>query len=231
VFALIWKTYTVRHAAFSVEYAILVSWAAVPLIGLIFFGMAVYGNIRQLLFVLPPFFILAGKGLEAVGSSLRFKGSGLALAALVTLPGVWGIVGLHPYEYTYFNGFTGGVAGAQGKYELDHWCTSYREAVEITNGLAPSNAAILAIPQSAQVPLYLRPNLRLLIGRKNVSLADFVVTCSGEDSEEWATGDFRLVYQVERRGAVFARVWERVGTSQILAPAATSRLEHVPGET
>lgn len=35
---------------------------------------------------------------------------------------------LHPYEYIYANAFTGGVAGAYGKYELDYWGTSFKEA-------------------------------------------------------------------------------------------------------
>ena len=210
-FALIWRRFFARRGVLRVEHGILGLWGAIPLIGLLFVGVSVYGNIRQLLFVLPPFFILAGKGLEAIGSALRFKASTILLTALVTLPGIGGIVALHPYEYAYFNAIAGGVRGADGEYPLDPWCISYREAAEAASALAETNATVLAIPQSNQVRAYLRPDLSLVAGRSNVSLADVVVTCTYRDAEKWVTGDFSLVYQVERGGAVFAKVWKRVG--------------------
>src|SRR5258708_31195620 len=36
---------------------------------------------------------------------------------------------LHPNEYVYYNGFVGGVEGAQGLFKLDYWANSYAEAV------------------------------------------------------------------------------------------------------
>lgn len=38
------------------------------------------------------------------------------------------MVGLHPYQYVYYNAFVGGIRGAAGRYELDYWAASYREA-------------------------------------------------------------------------------------------------------
>ena len=35
---------------------------------------------------------------------------------------------LHPYEYTYFNRFAGGVAGARPRYMLDYWGLSLTQA-------------------------------------------------------------------------------------------------------
>lgn len=210
VIAIIWKWRVARQRSFRVEDAIMVLWPAVPLIGLILIGMSAYGNLRQLLFILPPFFILAGKGLETVGHSLRFKFSGVLLTAIVVFPGVMGIIGLHPYEYAYFNAFAGGVDGADGRFDLDPWCTSYREAVGAVNSIAETHARILAIPLSSQVESDLRPDLGLLIGARNVPLADYVMTCASPNPDPPAD-DFQLLYQVERQGAVFARVWKRLG--------------------
>ncbi len=207
--AVIWRWLVVRHGTLKVEHVIIGLWGALPPIGLLFFGMGVYGNIRQLLFALPPFFILAGKGIEFAGSALRFKLSGVLLAGLILFPGITGIVTLHPYEYTYFNLFTGGTSGADGEYQLDSWCISYREAVEAVSSIAEANATVLAIPQSNQVPPYLRSDLKLVTGRRNIPQADFVVTCTYRDSEGWGTDDFKLAYEVEREGAVFAKVWKR----------------------
>jgi hypothetical protein len=206
----LWRRVVARGGKLAAEHAVIGLWGAVPPIGLLFFGMGVYGNIRQLLFALPPLFLLAGKGIEWIGLRLRFKGSALLLTTLIVLPGIAGIVRLHPYEYTYFNVFTGGVKGADGKYQLDSWCISYREAVEVVDTIAEVNATVLAVPQSDQVPPYLRSDLRLVTGRRNVSRADYAVTCTYRDAENWGTEDFEVVYQVEREGAIFAKVWRRV---------------------
>ncbi len=42
-------------------------------------------------------------------------------------------VRLHPYQSTYFNALVDGVAGADGRYETDHWLSSYKEAIEWVN--------------------------------------------------------------------------------------------------
>src|SRR5262249_9543625 len=38
------------------------------------------------------------------------------------------MVRLHPYEYTAFNWFSGGVAGARDRYMLDYWGLSFKQA-------------------------------------------------------------------------------------------------------
>ena len=39
------------------------------------------------------------------------------------------MVMLHPDQYVYYNGFVGGVAGAEHRFKLDYWANSYAEAV------------------------------------------------------------------------------------------------------
>ena len=36
---------------------------------------------------------------------------------------------LHPDQYVYYNGFVGGVAGAENRFKLDYWANSFAEAV------------------------------------------------------------------------------------------------------
>jgi len=74
---------------------------------------------------------------------------GLA-AALLLIPGLVGILTLHPYEYIFYNSLIGGVRGAFRNFELDYWATSYREAMEIINPVAPPGAVIVA-----DVPVHL----------------------------------------------------------------------------
>src|SRR2546430_12034356 len=39
------------------------------------------------------------------------------------------LVRLFPYDYLYFNELVGGIQGANGKYEMDYWAKSLKEAV------------------------------------------------------------------------------------------------------
>jgi hypothetical protein len=92
-----------------------------------------YDAIRHFLFVLPPISVLIGIELSAAVAWLAGKKPLLSLAAMFCvlaglLVPVVTMVGLHPYSYTYYSALAGGVSGAQGRYELDYWATSYREA-------------------------------------------------------------------------------------------------------
>jgi hypothetical protein len=94
---------------------------------------AMYNGIRHFLFLLPPMAVLGGLAgawlFDALSRRFRF-GAAAAIAVLgvgVVSP-VVDMVRLHPYEYTYFNRFIGGVAGAQGHYMLDYWGLSFKQA-------------------------------------------------------------------------------------------------------
>lgn len=126
------------------DVSILFAWFAVPLGLQILLHSNVYDNFRQFLFVLPPFFVLAGIGLERFSSSLKISAWKTALPVLCILPGIYGLIALHPYQYIYYNAFVGGVSGAEGDFELDYWLTSYREAGNYINEMASPNANILA---------------------------------------------------------------------------------------
>ena len=40
------------------------------------------------------------------------------------------MIKLFPYQYIYYNQLTGGVNGAENKFEMDYWAVSYKEAAE-----------------------------------------------------------------------------------------------------
>ena len=110
---------------------------------------SMYDGIRHFLFLLPPLFILTGMGIEAVQwtvSSIQssvFSGQkssriqtafnvqhstfNIFLACVLLLPGIFGIMHLHPYQYTYYNSLAGQTYRV---YENDYWLTCYKEAVE-----------------------------------------------------------------------------------------------------
>ncbi len=81
---------------------------------------------------------------------------------------------LHPYEYIYANRLTGGVAGAYGKYELDYWGTSFKEAaqriqdtVNKEGGVPPGKIYRIAIcgPWDAAM-IYLPPDYQPVVANE-----------------------------------------------------------------
>jgi hypothetical protein len=185
-------------------------WAGVPLFALVVFKMTIYGNITHLLFILPPFFLMAGLVLEALAERLRRTWIMAVLLVAAILPGVWGIIWLHPYEYIYINSFAGGVSKADGFYELDRACISLREGIEYVDRVAAPGATVMLPPQVVQVVPYARPDLRLIDNRVSFDEADYVVDCSWTHGlPPWPSQDFHAVYKVMRGTAVLTTVYAR----------------------
>jgi len=180
-------------------------WLVIPLVALIGLGMGIYGNIRHLHFVLVPVMILAGIGMAWAMGRLRRIWVRYAVYTLVVLPGVIGIVQLHPYESVYFNSYVGGVRGAAGVYEMDRFCTSYREAMEFVNGVAPEGAVVLVPGSPGAASPFAREDL-IVTGREQAAdEADFLIRCRLAPHFE----GMRLVHQVGRDTAIFAEIWQR----------------------
>jgi len=102
---------------------------------------ALYDAVRHFLFVVPILCVLAAMSLRyvVVGLVGQFQQSwarhvvmgGIGLVVVMTmLVQIVLMIQLHPYEYIYVNRFAGGVAGAYGRYELDYWGSSFKEAAE-----------------------------------------------------------------------------------------------------
>src|SRR4029077_2974363 len=107
--------------------------AVFPLMITIMLRPAMYNGIRHFVFVLPPLAVLGGLAtVSLVEIAARWLRVPPVAAALVFVLGVAvpvvEMVRLHPYEYTAFNWFSGGVAGARDRYMLDYWGLSFKQA-------------------------------------------------------------------------------------------------------
>ena len=97
---------------------------------------SVYDGFRHFLFIMPPVFIAIGFAFQWLWEKLKpAVWSALILALL--LPGLIGILRLHPYEYAYYNAISGGESAAFRVYETEYWLTCYKEALEWTQTNAP----------------------------------------------------------------------------------------------
>ena len=175
-----------------------------PLAFLILTRATMYDNFRQILFLLPPLFLLAGFPLEWVFSALKPFALRVALLFLLAAPGAYAIVQLHPYQYVYYNSLTGGTSGAFRKFELDYWCTSYREAALWLNKNASVSASVGADEADHLLPLYLRQGLVPVSGPGKQS-GYFVVT-SRYNHDLTLFPDATVLYSMTRGDAVLAVV-------------------------
>ncbi len=172
-------------------------WFVIPLAAFIVLRVALYDNFRQILFILPPIFLMAGVAFEAI-KNVKWQA---ALIALSLLPGVLGIVSLHPYEYIYYNQFVGGV---DDRFETDYWATSYREAAEVVNGVASPNANVWVEGPAQLFSLFAREDLKIYSTgeTERAGSYEYVVTIARYGFEDSVYPDAQTVHVIERGGAV-----------------------------
>ena len=120
---------------------------------------------------------------------------------------------LHPNEYVYYNGFVGGVEGAQGLFKLDYWANSYAEAVDgLENYLETQygldfmdrdfTVAVCGPPISADY--FFPKNFTFSEDREH---ADFFIAFTKDDCNKSLPGT--EVFRVERMGALLSVVLDR----------------------
>jgi hypothetical protein len=108
---------------------IVIAAGVVPFAGFVLLTPTIYNGLRHFLFAVPPLGILAALGWEMVFRALPGGRGVLAGAILAALLGgqALAMVRLHPYQYISYNAFAGGLPGAEGRFELDYWDTSFAE--------------------------------------------------------------------------------------------------------
>jgi len=83
-------------------------WFWIPFLTQIIFGVPIYGNFRQLLFIIPPLMIFAAIAFAKVLSSIKYDLIKAIFAAIIFAPAFLGLLRYHPYEYLYYNTLAGG---------------------------------------------------------------------------------------------------------------------------
>ncbi len=190
-------------------FLLFIFWFLFPTFLIMLSGSTLYDNARQLLFLLPPLFLLAGIGMDWVFARAKTFALKSALLILFAAPGLYASVQLHPYQYTYFNSFTGGTGGAFRKYDLDYWGTSFKESFEYLNENAPQNAQVIVIGSRQIADEYARPDLKI-IGPSDLELrgVDFyyVLYLTRSNADVGHCAQAETVYSVERNGGILSYV-------------------------
>ncbi len=181
-----------------------VVWFIIPVIGFIVTRSPFYDNFRQIFFILPSVFMLAGVVLEKIENT-KWR---IALIVLCLLPGIIDSIRLHPYEYTYYNNFVGGLNGVFRKYELDYWGTSYREAANYLNENAPENAVVWVDGPAHLFELYARDDIKVYSDYEpeRAGHYDYVVSTSRYNLDLTSYPDAKIIHVIERDGAILTAI-------------------------
>ena len=181
-------------------------WFAFPVAALIFLHSPLYDNFRQIFFILPPVFLVAGLGMDIILKRIDRKLSQLMIAGLLILPGLIAGVRLHPYEYVYYNSL---IENPAEKFELDYWAISYREATNWLNEHVPANKAILVIGPAQIVENYARTDLTILSetdSRNNKP--DYVMIVARQNYEKNLYPNATVVHTITHNGLSFSVIKE-----------------------
>jgi hypothetical protein len=176
-------------------------WFILPLTAFIVERSPLYDNFRQVIFILPPVFFVCGLGVDWLFQRLSQPIiRGLIVAALI-LPGIVAGIQLHPYEYIYYNSFIGGVPGAQGRFELDYWATSYRAAMDYVNSIAPANGKIFVAGPSYIAAIYARRDLKIYMDiDMNTQVFDYAIITTRYGVDQTDFPNAPVVYAIKREG-------------------------------
>jgi hypothetical protein len=187
-------------------FLVLVVGAILPLTVLVLSHATMYDNFRQILFLLPPFILLAGLALDWIFSFINPIVLRLALLIILALPGIYAIIQLHPYQYIYYNSFVGGTGGALRKFELDYWFTSFHEAALWLNKNTPANAAIGGDGPTYLLKEYLRPDLNLQTENDPNGIYDYFLVTSRYNRDLTFYLNAKVIHSIQRDGAVLTLI-------------------------
>lgn len=173
-------------------------WFVLPLMFFIFGGASLYDNFRQVLFILPPVFLLAGVALNELFTRVQRPAWRAAFLSLLILPGIMAMVRLHPYEYVYYNHFSGETFR---RYEADYWTTSFREAARRLNAVAEPKARVQVIGPTHTFEPFVRSDLKIV-----ETEPDYLVVTTRYDWDLRYYPEAPEVVRVERQGMIFVVV-------------------------
>jgi len=191
--------------------AVPILWLGLPFLAFIVRRTPIYDNLRQVLFAIPPVLLIGAFGLEEMWRILGWPALRILVFVLLLFPAVYGVVSLHPYEYAYYNQFVGGVNGVISRYELDYWCTSYREAMAYINDVGPENAKVVVWGPLHSASDFARPDLQFFSDDTPPPDPQFALRCRRTLPDPGFYADYETVMQLRLGSAVLTTVNARPG--------------------
>ncbi len=199
-----------RNTKEFISLALTLSWFMLLVAYVLILRPAVYDGLRHFLFILPPVFIFSGFVFEWIANRIRspiWLRAGIVI--LILLPGINGIIQLHPYEYAYYNSFVGGTGGVFRKYETEYWLTCYKEAMQKLDASLDQPANVFVLREAYVAEYYSGKHtiVRDLRGAMSeVRSGDYILVNTRTNDDRSTFRDAPPVLQIGRDGAVFCEV-------------------------
>jgi hypothetical protein len=168
-----------------------------------------YDGLRHFLFILPPIFIFTGLIFEFLIERLAQLWLRAGLILILLLPGLVGIIQLHPYEYTYYNSFVGGTDQAFRQYETDYWLICYKEAIEQLDQTVNEPVNLYVLREAYIAEYYAVENItvhNLRGALDDVKPGDYVLVNTRTNEDLRIFKDVPPIVQIARGDAVFCVV-------------------------
>ncbi len=184
-------------------------WFLAPAVWIVLSRSALYDNARQLLFLWPPLFMLAGIGIDQLMTIVKLPMLTTALLIVIVLPGIYACTQLHPYEYIYYNSLIGGVRGAYRKFELDYWNTSIKESMEYLNENAAQGSTVMIIGNKQAAIQYARPDFSIVYTFKTTKPEHqfyYLLSSTYGNQDLYHCDSSKIVFAVERDGGILSYV-------------------------
>lgn len=195
---------------------LIVTAAAFPVLLTVVTRPVMYNGIRHFVFVTPALALLGGYAAswlwqKAQGLPRLARGAVAATFAVgLAVPAV-DFHNLHPYEYTYYNHFVGGIKGADDLFMLDYWGLAFKQATEELDEYVEQHRRTLPQGRKLRVAVCgphfaaaaeLGPRYETTYDSKN---ADFYMRLG-----EFYCADVKapLLVKVEREGVTYATVYD-----------------------
>ena len=190
---------------------IVATWLFLPLMMIFIVKPSIYDNFRHFLFLTPPVFLFAGLGIKYIFSKINNKLISFLLTFAILLPGIVGIINLHPYQYIYYNSLIGGVEGAFRRFETDYWYTSYYESTKYINQVSSKNDTILVYGSWQIVDYYAREDLTIIKYNKDdeetqFEESDYAIISTRGNKDLYLLPDEQTIFTIEESGATLAVV-------------------------
>jgi len=158
---------------------LLILWFFVPLIRFMLPGASVIDGIRHYEEVIFPMIAISALGIETVFSKFSYHKTLKIFMFFIFLFFIfhlsWNIISYHPYQLSYYNELVGGIKGANGKYDIDYWGISQKQAVDWVNKNAPPNSFVHIIMTADTAGKYLRPDLLKNLNIKSFDESDYTI--------------------------------------------------------
>lgn len=179
---------------------------------------SMYDGIRHFLFILPPLFVFIGLAYErlvdtAAAMFQRWRVSRLWLGAaagiILLVPGIHGILKLHPYEYTYYNFYIGGTSRAFRTYETDYWLTCYKDALHALDEIVTSPVRLFVKREAYLAEPFASANIQVLqLNRaaEEPRSGDYILANSRTNDNLTTYPKEPIVLEISRVGAAFCTI-------------------------